>query len=353
MVNEVHREFSDGEIVAGTRYRIVALIGAGGMGSVYDVEHVELGKRFVLKAMLRELAGRKDLVARLRQEWRALARLEHPNIVNVTDAGTSDTGVPFYVMERLDGETLAARLARTGPHARRRGARDRRGDPRRPERGARDRDRAPRRQAAEHLPGAGRRREAARLRHRQDRRRARRRDHRARDRHRHAALHVAGASARRARRWARRLVRGGPGAVRDGRRARPVRRHARSHRSLARALDDPGAAALERRARRAAGARRHRMQPARQGSARAAVERAPRRGGASPARAARVRSGLRRARRRADAGAGRRDAPRRAGRARLRSAAARAWRDDASRAGRRLATPRTSERPCSTRPRPG
>lgn len=113
MASDTFREFADGEIIAGTRYRVVSLIGAGGMGSVFEVEHVELGKRFVLKAMLRELAGRKDLVARLRQEWRALARLEHPNIVNVTDAGTSDTGVPFYVMERLDGETLAARLARS------------------------------------------------------------------------------------------------------------------------------------------------------------------------------------------------------------------------------------------------
>ncbi|MEB2324985.1 MAG: serine/threonine protein kinase, partial [Sorangiineae bacterium] len=109
------REFEDGEAIAGTRYRVVALIGEGGMGAVYEVEHVELGKRFVLKAMQRELAQREDLVARLRQEWRALARLEHPNIVGVTDAGTSGTGVPFYVMERLEGETLSARLARMGP----------------------------------------------------------------------------------------------------------------------------------------------------------------------------------------------------------------------------------------------
>lgn len=82
------------------------------MGRVYEVEHVELGKRFVLKALQRELSRREDLVARLRNEWRALARLEHPNIVNVTDAGTSDNGVPFYVMERLEGETLAALLHR-------------------------------------------------------------------------------------------------------------------------------------------------------------------------------------------------------------------------------------------------
>ena len=106
------REFQDGELIAGTRYRVVRLIGVGGMGSVYEVEHIELGKRFVLKALLRELARREDLVARLRNEWRALARLQHANIVNVTDAGTSATGVPFYVMERLDGDTLAGLLKR-------------------------------------------------------------------------------------------------------------------------------------------------------------------------------------------------------------------------------------------------
>ena len=104
------REFQDGEVISGTRYRVLRLIGVGGMGSVYEVEHLELGKRFVLKALLRELARREDLAQRLRNEWRALARLQHDNIVNVTDAGTSAGGVPFYVMERLDGDTLAALL---------------------------------------------------------------------------------------------------------------------------------------------------------------------------------------------------------------------------------------------------
>ena len=104
------REFQDGELIAGTRYRVNRLIGVGGMGSVYEVEHVELGKRFVLKSLLRELARREDLAQRLRNEWRALARLQHPNIVNVTDAGTSNSGIPFYVMERLDGDTLAGVL---------------------------------------------------------------------------------------------------------------------------------------------------------------------------------------------------------------------------------------------------
>jgi len=106
------REFQDDEVIAGTRYRVLRLVGVGGMGSVYEVEHTELGKRFVLKSLLRELSRRDDLVQRLRNEWRALARLDHENIVNVTDAGTSDSGVPFYVMERLDGDTLAGLLRR-------------------------------------------------------------------------------------------------------------------------------------------------------------------------------------------------------------------------------------------------
>ncbi len=107
-----NREFYDGDLLPGTRYRVVGLLGVGGMGTVYEVEHVELGKRFVLKVLIRELASRPDLVTRLRNEWRALGRLDHPNIVNVTDAGSTESGVPFFVMERLDGETLGARLRR-------------------------------------------------------------------------------------------------------------------------------------------------------------------------------------------------------------------------------------------------
>jgi serine/threonine protein kinase len=105
-------EFVKGETVPGTRYRVLELVGVGGMGSVYEVEHVELGKRFVLKALLSDLALREDLVARLRNEQRALGRLEHPNIVAVTDAGATRGNVPYFVMERLDGETLAQRLRR-------------------------------------------------------------------------------------------------------------------------------------------------------------------------------------------------------------------------------------------------
>jgi serine/threonine protein kinase len=107
-------EFKAGDLIPGTRYRVLGLLGVGGMGSVYEVEHTELGKRFVLKMLLSQLAPREDLVARLRNEQRALGRLEHPNIVAVTDAGVTSANAPYFVMERLDGETLGARLFRSG-----------------------------------------------------------------------------------------------------------------------------------------------------------------------------------------------------------------------------------------------
>lgn len=108
------REYQDGEIVPGTPYRVVSLLGAGGMGSVYEVEHVELGRRYVLKSLLRTLASRQDLIARMRNEWRALGRLSHPNIVDILNAGATSDGVPYYVMERLEGETVRDRIQRDG-----------------------------------------------------------------------------------------------------------------------------------------------------------------------------------------------------------------------------------------------
>src|SRR3954463_13840882 len=105
------REYQDGDTVPGTPYRVISLLGAGGMGSVYVVEHVELGRKYVLKSLLRSLTSRADLNARMRNEWRALGRLRHPNIVDVINAGTTPDGVPFYVMELLEGETVRERLA--------------------------------------------------------------------------------------------------------------------------------------------------------------------------------------------------------------------------------------------------
>lgn len=107
-------QFSVGEQLSGTPYRFVEAVGSGGMGSVYEVEHAELGKRFVLKILHDHLAARSDLVARMRNEWRALAKLNHPNIVQVTDAGQLPNGLPFYVMEKLEGCNLGQLIGKEG-----------------------------------------------------------------------------------------------------------------------------------------------------------------------------------------------------------------------------------------------
>jgi serine/threonine-protein kinase len=67
-----------------------------------------------LKSLLRTLASRQDLIARMRNEWRSLGKLQHPNIVDILNAGVSSSDVPYYVMERLEGETVRDRLQREG-----------------------------------------------------------------------------------------------------------------------------------------------------------------------------------------------------------------------------------------------
>src|SRR5688572_23110751 len=98
----------------GTPYRVVREIGRGGMGSVHEVQHRALGKIFVMKVLHESLAHREDFALRMKREWRMLARLEHPAIVQVTDAGQTTEGLPFFVMERLDGQTLAEALHARG-----------------------------------------------------------------------------------------------------------------------------------------------------------------------------------------------------------------------------------------------
>lgn len=117
------RDYQTGELVPGTVYRIVRQIGAGGMGTVYDVEDTTIEKRYVLKTLHPRLGTREDLARRMQNEARTLARLHHPNIVEVITAGVTadDLRLPFFVMERLDGQSLRAVLEKRGrlelPHA--------------------------------------------------------------------------------------------------------------------------------------------------------------------------------------------------------------------------------------------
>ena len=84
------------------------------MGTVYDVEDTSVGRRYVLKTLHGSLSERADLAARLTREARALAKLQHPNIVEVYTSGTTadHLHLPFYVMERLQGQSLRTVLER-------------------------------------------------------------------------------------------------------------------------------------------------------------------------------------------------------------------------------------------------
>jgi serine/threonine protein kinase len=86
------------------------------MGSVYDVEDVTVEKRYVLKTLHPQLVSRDDLARRMRDEAKALAKLSHPNIVEVITAGVTSDAVkmPFYVMERLIGQNLRVVLEKKG-----------------------------------------------------------------------------------------------------------------------------------------------------------------------------------------------------------------------------------------------
>jgi len=110
------RDYQPGEQVPGTVYKVVRLIGAGGMGTVYDVEDTSIGKRYVLKTLHPKLGAREDLARRIQHEARTLARLNHPNIVEVITAGvtTDDLRLPYYLMERLSGQSLRLILEKKG-----------------------------------------------------------------------------------------------------------------------------------------------------------------------------------------------------------------------------------------------
>ncbi|HXX69561.1 MAG TPA: serine/threonine-protein kinase, partial [Polyangiaceae bacterium] len=98
--------------LAGTPYRIGRKIGEGANGSVYEGEHIELGRRVALKLL--EHAGAPESFERFRREARAVARVAHPNLVQLYDFGRSLDGRAFLAMELCAGETLDARLRR-GP----------------------------------------------------------------------------------------------------------------------------------------------------------------------------------------------------------------------------------------------
>jgi len=93
-------------------YRILNKIGTGGMGAVYLAEHPLIGKRVALKVIHRELAGNREVVSRFFQEARAVNKIGNEHIVEIHDFGVTPEGDHFYIMEYLEGRTLASVLSR-------------------------------------------------------------------------------------------------------------------------------------------------------------------------------------------------------------------------------------------------
>jgi serine/threonine protein kinase len=93
-------------------YRIVGRLGAGGMGEVYLAEHARIDRRAAIKVLLPELSHNQEVVDRFFAEARATSSIHHPGIVEVLDCDIHPSGRAYIVMELLEGESLAARLAR-------------------------------------------------------------------------------------------------------------------------------------------------------------------------------------------------------------------------------------------------
>jgi serine/threonine protein kinase len=92
-------------------YVVIAPLGAGGMGEVYKARDTRLDRLVAIKILPEELATSPEFRDRFQREARAISQLSHPNICTLHDVGTQ-AGTAYLVMELLEGETLADRLAR-------------------------------------------------------------------------------------------------------------------------------------------------------------------------------------------------------------------------------------------------
>ncbi len=104
----------EGQIVGG-KYRVGPLVGSGGMGTVWRGEHLQLRTRVAIKFIRPQFAERADARRRFEIEARAAASVPSRHAVHVYDYGVNDNGLPYIVMEYLEGESLSEALIRRGP----------------------------------------------------------------------------------------------------------------------------------------------------------------------------------------------------------------------------------------------
>ena len=95
-------------------YRVVRLLGEGGMGVVYLAEHPVIGRKVAIKLLHAALPRDPDIVSRFFNEARAIHMIAHENIVEILDFGQTTDGQPYFIMEHLEGESLSEAVSR-GP----------------------------------------------------------------------------------------------------------------------------------------------------------------------------------------------------------------------------------------------
>jgi serine/threonine-protein kinase len=101
-------------VTLGDKYKIVRQIGRGGMGVVYEAEHLGLGKRVAVKLMLEKYAADSDATSRFKREALAASRIGNPHIIDIADIGVAPDGRAYVVMELLTGSSLADVIKRGG-----------------------------------------------------------------------------------------------------------------------------------------------------------------------------------------------------------------------------------------------
>jgi serine/threonine protein kinase len=94
------------------RYTVDSILEVGGMGTVYEGTHIRLGRKIAVKILHDELVGDEVQSERFLREARAAAEIHHRNVVDVIDIGTTNDGLPYFVMELLRGEALKVRMKR-------------------------------------------------------------------------------------------------------------------------------------------------------------------------------------------------------------------------------------------------
>jgi serine/threonine protein kinase len=102
-------------MIVGGKYRISRFLAEGGMGTVYEAQHLVVKRRFAVKFLRSELAQRRDMLARFKLEAESAGSLESENVAAALDFGVTNQGAPYLVMEYLDGISLADLLSSHGP----------------------------------------------------------------------------------------------------------------------------------------------------------------------------------------------------------------------------------------------